>query len=245
MTIQELIDLGKKAKEKSEYDMMYQKVCKNEECYKWSSMACRFLEQNFPKDNDTIRFQELVKELRTSLYSENVFDEMIGIMEAVKNIDTVNKDEDIEGIISKICNNFNRFDVNIKRRHDGRETIKIKDEYDLQDALFSILKLFIEDIRKEDYVPSYGGKNSRVDFLIPSLNLAIETKMTNSNLKDKELGEQLFIDIGRYKGNKKINKLIFFVYDKNEVLINVSGIKNDIENMSTNELEIKVYICPN
>ncbi len=245
MTIQELIDLGKKAKENSEYDVMHHKICKNDECYKWAAMACRFLEQNFPQDNDTIRFQELVKELITSLHSENIFDQMIGIMEAVKDIESVERNDDIENIIYKICNNFNRFDINIKRRHDERQTIKINDEYDLQDALYSILKLFIEDVRKEDYVPSYGGKNSRVDFLIPSLNLAIETKMTNSNLKDKELGEQLFIDIGRYKGNKKINKLIFFVYDKNEVLINVSGIKNDIENMSTNELEIKVYICPN
>lgn len=245
MTVQELINQGKKAKENSKNDAMGHKICKNQECYKWSSIACRFLEQNFPKDNDTMRFQQLVIELRTSLHSDYIFDEMIGILEAVKNIDTINKDEDIESLIYKICNNFNRFDVNIKRRHENRETIRIKDEYDLQDALFSILKLFIEDIRKEDYVPSYGGKNSRVDFFIPKLNLAMETKMTNSNLKDKELGEQLLIDIGRYKGNKDIKELIFFIYDKNEFLTNVAGIKNDIENISTNELKIKVYICPN
>lgn len=245
MDIKELIDLGKKAKENSSCDIIGQKICKNEECYKWSSTACRFLEQYYPKDKDTSRFQYLVNELRTSLDSEYIFDEMIGILEAVKTIKTTKKDMDIENIIYKICNNFNRFDTNIKRRYNGRVTLEINDEYDLQDSLLAILKLFIEDIRKEDYVPSYGGGNSRVDFFIPDLKTAIETKMTNKHLKDKEIGDQLLIDIGRYRGNPEIKKVIFFIYDKNTFISNVYGIINDIEKMSTDELEIKVYISPN
>lgn len=245
MDIQELIDLGKKTKMSCDNNIYGSKICKNEECYKWSSMACRFLEQNFPNDKDSERFQELVKDLRTSLSSENVFDEMIGILEAVKTIKNIKKDIDFENIIYKICNNFNRFDTNIKRRYNGRNTIEINDEYDLQDSLLAILKLFIADVRKEDYVPSYGGGNSRVDFFIPELKMAIETKMTNNNLKDKELGEQLLVDIGRYRGNSDIAKVIFFIYDKKELISNLHGLINDIEKMSTSELEIKVYISPN
>lgn len=245
MTIQELIDTGKKAKENSSYDLMGHKICKGEECYEWSSLACRFLEQHYPKEKDTVRFQHLVEELRTSLQSDFIFDEMIGILKAVKTIETIPQNIDVDELIYKICNNFNRFDINIKRRYNNRNTIEIQDEYDLQDSLFAILKLFIEDIRKEDYVPSYCGKNSRVDFFIPELKVAIETKMTNNNLKDKEIGEQLLIDIGRYKGNPNIKKVIFFIYDKNAFITNPHGILKDIEKMSTNELEIKVYISPN
>lgn len=44
-------------------------------------------------------------------------------------------------------------------RHGNREPLKIDDEYDVQDLLQSILRLFFDDVRAEDCVPSYAGGN--------------------------------------------------------------------------------------
>lgn len=93
-------------------------------------------------------------------------------------------------------------------RHADRTTITITDEYDVQDLLLSILRLFIDDVRPEDYVSSFASGNSRTDFF-PLYGTYIETKMTRNGLSDKEIGEQLSIDIARYENHCK--KLICFI----------------------------------
>lgn len=54
-------------------------------------------------------------------------------------------------------------------------------------------------MRPEEWVPSYAGGNKRMDFLLKDANIAIEVKMTREKLKEKEVGEQLLIDIANYK----------------------------------------------
>lgn len=36
-------------------------------------------------------------------------------------------------------------------RHDGRETLAVKDEYDVPDLLSSSLKMFFEDVRPKEW----------------------------------------------------------------------------------------------
>jgi hypothetical protein len=172
------------------------------------------------------------------------FNTLIGILKAFKEYPPIPIKVDIMPLIKDICLNFLKFDINIRRRYGYRETIKINDEYDLQDALHSILKLFINDIRPEDYVHSYAGGNSRVDFLLPEYNLIIETKMTNSALHDKQVGEQLIIDIERYKQKKNINHLACFVYDKEANISNPSGLIDDLEKLSDEKMRVSVFISP-
>lgn len=140
--------------------------------------------------------------------------------------------------------NFNKFDISIRRRYGNRDTININDEHDLQDVLFSILKLFISDIRPEDYIPSSAGGNSRVHFLLPEYGLIIETKMTNKSLQDKQVGEQLIIDFGRYKQKDGYNHLMCFVYDKETNIRNPIGLIKDLERLSDEKMRISVYISP-
>jgi len=161
----------------------------------WLMLAIRFVESNFPNDTDSIRFRKIAEQANGCGIDE--FNTLKAILKAFNEFPPIPVRIAIMPIIKDICTNFNKFDINIRRRYSGRETIKINDEHDLQDALHSILKLFINDIRPEDYIPSYAGGNSRVDFLLPEYNLLIETKMTNSALRDKQVGEQLIIDIER------------------------------------------------
>jgi hypothetical protein len=147
---------------------------------------------------------------------------------------------ELEGVFSK----FHRIAQSLKHRHADRRTLLINDEYDVQDLLRSLLHLHFDDIREEDYSPSYAGGNSRIDFVLKGEKIVIEVKMTNDRLKDKEIGSQLLIDIGRYRAHPECKTLVVFVYDKADHIRNKTGLKNDLERTSAPDLSVKVYINP-
>lgn len=58
-----------------------------------------------------------------------------------------------------------------------------------------------DDVRPEEYTPSYAGSNSRMDFLLKKEQIVIEVKKASKHLKDKEIGKQLNDDIAKYKSH--------------------------------------------
>jgi hypothetical protein len=153
--------------------------------------------------------------------------------------------EDIAlSVLSTLFARFHKVAQSLRQRHNDRETLIITDEYDVQDLLRSLLKLNFDDIREEDYTPSYAGSNSRVDFVLKYERIVVEVKITSDKLKDKEIGSQLLIDIGRYRSHPDCNLLAVFIYDKGDFIVNKTGLKNDLEKMSTPELEVKIFINP-
>lgn len=242
ITIQELISEGKEIVSRSTGSAMGISYYSGTEYQKWLRKAMRFVDIEFPGEKDTQEFRDIaaIANGRETTH----FDALIGILEAFDAMPPKPKSMEIEDLIIQICKNFNRFDVDIKRRYGRRNSITITDEYDLQDCLRAILKLFIDDIRPEDYVPSYAGANSRVDFLLPVYGIVIETKMTRKGLSDKEVGEQLTIDFHRYKELKKCNHLISFVYDKDSIITNPHGLVSDLENLSDEDMKMTVIIAP-
>lgn len=149
--------------------------------------------------------------------------------------------------IDKLINLFSKFHriaQTLRLRHGSRDTLIIKDEYDVQDLLRTLLKEHFDDVRDEDYVPSYAGSNSRVDFVLKNEKVVIEVKMTNDKLKDKLVGEQLVVDIARYKNHPDCELLILFVYDKGDHILNKPGLIKDLNNMSTSEIKVLTFINP-
>lgn len=243
MNISELIAMGEKvAKESYKTEGYLGGYYSGEKYQSWLALAIRFVESNFPGDPDTLRFRKIAE--KADGFGNEKYHPLISILKAFEQHPPVPPKTDIMSIIVKLCNNFNKFDVNIKRRHGSRPTITIKDEYDVQDAMLAILKLFVDDIRPEDYVPSYAGGNSRVDFLLPQHGVVIETKMTNRSLSDKQIGEQLIIDFERYKQQPGYNHLVCFVYDKDSHITNPHGLINDLEKLSDQNMRITVFISP-
>lgn len=56
---------------------------------------------------------------------------------------------------------FDRFHVVVRQlrdRHDGRQTLDVADEYDLQDLLHAILLIEFDDVRSEEWTPSYDTR---------------------------------------------------------------------------------------
>ena len=130
----------------------------------------------------------------------------------------------------------------LRNRHDNRDTISISDEYDVQDLLHALLLIFFDDVRPEEWTPTYAGGALRMDFLLKEIDTVIEVKKTRPSMSSKDLGEQLIIDIEKYQTHPNCKQLCCFVYDPEGILGNPIGIKNDLE--SAHEGFLKVYIKP-
>ncbi len=70
--------------------------------------------------------------------------------------------EELQNLFSKI----HRIAKTLRKRHDNRATLDINDEYDVQDLLNALLQIYFDDIRTEEWTPSYAGKCSRIDFVV-------------------------------------------------------------------------------
>jgi REase_DpnII-MboI len=146
-------------------------------------------------------------------------------------------------IIRLLCDRFHSVARQLRSRHGDRPTIEIDDEYDVQDLLRALLHLYYEDVRIEEWVPSYAGSNSRMDFLLKQEKIVIEAKRTRKGLGAKELGEQLIVDIARYKAHPSCEYLVCFVYDPEGRISNPRGLENDL-NKADGLPRILVAIAP-
>lgn len=158
------------------------------------------------------------------------------------NIEANNKDNVF--LLETIMDKFHLVVKQIRQRYDKRKTLEVNDEYDVQDLLHSLLKIYYDDIRKEEWNPSYAGSSTRSDFLLKNEKIVIEVKKTRENLKAKELGEQLIIDIAKYKTHPDCKLLFCFVYDPNGCINNPAGIENDLKQDKQDEMKVKVKIVP-
>ena len=142
--------------------------------------------------------------------------------------------------INKICEKFPIVVSNLNRRHANRSGINIEDEYDVQDIFRSLLFIFFDDIRTEEWNPSYAGSSKRSDFLLKDEQIIIEVKKTRANLKDKEVGEQLIIDIANYKNNNDCKTIYCFVYDPDRYISNSKALEKDLSKDKNIEVIVKV-----
>lgn len=129
--------------------------------------------------------------------------------------------------VCRICTRFKLVADQLRERYDKREPLIIKDEYDVQDLFHALLKLYFDDIRREEPAPSTAGSSSRIDFLLTRERILIETKMPRLSLADKRLKEELSIDLKCYQKHPGFDTLIFFVYDPDKCIKNPGAFETD------------------
>lgn len=116
--------------------------------------------------------------------------------------------------------------------------IEINNEYDIQHILYAVVKAAYPTARREVY-QDIGYAADRSDIRIDEIDTIIEVKCTRKGFSEKELFRQLGEDAFFYK----CSNLIFYVYDKGNVIKDVT---NFIRTLERNEKEagkeIKVYV---
>ncbi len=101
----------------------------------------------------------------------------------------------------------------LQRRRAGREPMRVNDEYDVQYLLSGVLSLHFEEVLPEQWTPSYGGTQARIDFLLRAERTAVEAKMTRQGLGQREVVEQLVVDRDYYRTHPECDRLVCLVYD--------------------------------
>jgi hypothetical protein len=145
--------------------------------------------------------------------------------------------------IQRLCDRFPQVAHEILKRHENRSTLAITDEYDVQDLMRGLLRVDFDDIRDEEYTPSYAGGASRMDFLLKAEQVVLETKMTRPSLTAKKLGEELLVDIARYATHPDCKILVCFVYDPEGRIHNPRGVEADLQRKD-GSLQVIVIIRP-
>jgi len=138
-------------------------------------------------------------------------------------------------VVLKIGSRFLNVQRELARRRAGKPIMTIDDEYDAQDLVRSLLALFFDDVRPEEVAAPIAGGSSRIDFVLPSFELAIELKYTRSSMSDRDLGEELIIDRERYSSRKDVRHLVCLVFDHDGHLRNPRGLERDLSHEASTE----------
>lgn len=146
-------------------------------------------------------------------------------------------------LVSNLCERFHLIARQLRATRKGKSALDISDEYDMQYLFHALLYLHFSDIRPEETTPSYAGSSARMDFLLKSEQIVIETKMTRDGLNAKVLGNELIEDIARYKSHPDCKVLICFVYDPRGLIANPDGVESDL-NKQDEGLQVWVFIRP-
>lgn len=211
--------------------------------YSWRAQTLNYLENEIGiKNQYYITFYNEVNLNRESNTKSGI--EILKTM--VNDLENIHingeKLEDVDEILIRLFNKFHKCVRELRNRYDNRQIIDIQDEYDVQDFLRVLLNLYFDDIRPEEYTPSYAGSSARVDFLLKNENIVIEVKKTRKSLRAKELGNQLIEDIAKYQTHPNCKKLFCFVYDPDGYISNPIGIEKDLS--KEEGLPTKVVIRP-
>jgi hypothetical protein len=145
--------------------------------------------------------------------------------------------------LERICSRFHLIVRQLRNRHDKRTTLDVNDEYDVQDLMYALLRINFDDIRPEEWTPSYAGGSSRMDFLLKNENIVIETKKTRPKLSSKELGAELLVDISRYREHPNCKTLFCFVYDPEGRIPSPEGLERDL-GRTDEGFTVKVLVAP-
>lgn len=121
------------------------------------------------------------------------------------------------------------------RRHGGRATLDVKDEYDVQDLLRSLLVIFFDDVREETWAPEYAGASSRMDFALPNFGIAVEVKKSREGMTARTVGEELLVDRDKYAQHPDVSHLVCLVIDHEGRLSNPRGLEKDLSRQASKE----------
>lgn len=153
--------------------------------------------------------------------------------------------EKVEILLERLVKGLQRAMHPLTHRRKGSQSLSFSNEYDVQDLLHVLLRPWVQDIRPEEFTPSYAGSSTRMDFLLPAHKLVLETKIVRDRSHAKKIGDELIIDIEHYRRHMDCKDLWCVIYDPNQFITNAEGLKSDLEGKRASkdgELIVKVFV---
>lgn len=89
-----------------------------------------------------------------------------------------------------------------------------KDERDVQDIVWIMLRAQHDRLQREETLPRFGAKQYRPDFGIPELRLLIEVKFIGSSTSPGDIQDEILADSAAYLGeHTEYQHMIVLIYD--------------------------------
>ena len=223
-----------------------------EEAQRWLERGSIVLRRLFRSGDRRAARYEIGPNLEHPLEALSYFEDLSKRLELEVDLAVPNGDQGESGMVGiessivrlrRICDRFHRAVLQLRDRRAGKAPLVMDDEYDVQYLLGALLSIDFDDVRPEEYSPSRAGASSRVDFLLKNERILVETKRTRKGLADKGIGEELAVDIERYRGHPDLDVLFCFVYDPEHRIRNPTGIQGDLGREESG-LSVEVSIRP-
>lgn len=90
----------------------------------------------------------------------------------------------------------------------------IKDEYDVQDILWLMLRPYFDDLRYEEYLPKVGRSGHRYDIGIPQLATVVEAKYIRKTSDFQKIVDEVGKDSAQLQPQSAFTRMVVFVYDE-------------------------------
>lgn len=156
----------------------------------------------------------------------------------------LHKPTQVEDLLQIVIQGLPRAMHPLEHRRKGARSLTFESEYDIQDLLHSQLRPWIRDIRPEEFTPSYAGSSTRMDFLLASHRLVIETKRVRDKTHAGRIGDELIVDIEHYRKHTLCDRLWCVVFDPSGFLGNPSALL-DLEGARTTPdgtVHVRVFV---
>ncbi len=155
------------------------------------------------------------------------------------------KPEKVEELLEVLVRGLRRAMHPLTHRRKGCQPLSFGSEYDVQDLLHALLRPWVSDIRPEEFTPSYAGSSTRMDFLLPSYSLVIETKIVRDRAHARRIGDELIVDIEHYRRHPACKSLWCVVYDPDHLITNAEGLRSDLQGRRVSPdgaVEVKLFV---
>lgn len=158
---------------------------------------------------------------------------------------SLSKPTKVEELLEVMVRGLRRAMHPLTHRRKGTQPLSFGSEYDVQDLLHALLRPWINDIRPEEFTPSYAGSSTRMDFLLPAYRIVIETKIVRDRAHAKRVGDELIVDIEHYRRHPQCSSLWCVVYDPDHLITNAEGLKKDLQGIRSTPdgvVDVRVFV---
>jgi len=112
---------------------------------------------------------------------------------------------------------------------ERRTNTKFKNELELQNFIYSMLRTLFESTEFEDPTEKICGASNRLDFVLKDHKIIIEVKYVRDRNHAKKISKELSEDYPRYKLSKYGEKIINYIYDPNNYIANHNLFKRQLK----------------
>lgn len=139
--------------------------------YSWETSCLNLIEKTFGKDSEYYRRMSRYCGIpNVDVRGSYGIELLKGAVKDFEDLEPFSMHAKAEGgldslqFLERLCSRSHIISRQLRDRHDNRPTLDIGDEYNVQNLMHALLRINFEDIRPEEWTPSYAGVSSRMVF---------------------------------------------------------------------------------